>query len=70
MYNVINHGLVECDNGVMIKIGREHITYIKDEFAVGVVIERLADHTLVIYADSLNWRNPRARGVISLKERN
>ncbi len=70
MYNVINYGLVKCDNGVTIKIGRENISYIKDKLAIGVTIENLVDHTIIIYGSSVNWRNPATKGAVSLEEKN
>ncbi len=64
MFTMINYGLIKCDNGVEIRIHREHISYIKDGRSIGVGIERLVDHTVVIYINSLAWQNPSIKDTI------
>ena len=58
LFSIINNGLIKCGDGVTIKIGRQHISYIKGDHAITVEIERMIDHKVHIYVNPLNCNEP------------
>ena len=59
MFKKINEGRIECDDGIVIRLHRQHVSYIKDDYSIMVYCEYMTDGKLVVYGGDMEYQDPR-----------
>lgn len=67
IYKKINAGVIECDDGVVIRLHRQHISYIEDGCSIAVEIEYTVDGKMVVYGENMEHQGLSSNEQITFK---